>query len=94
MKGKDNPADVESRGPDPRKETSSSRWFAGHAFLLQREELWTSYTVVTCKGDDDAEIKKNVKVNAVQLENDILENVEKRVSNWCKWKRIIVLVLI
>ena len=80
MKGKDNPADVESRGPDPRKETSSSRW--------------TSYTVVTCKGDDDAEIKKNVKVNAVQLENDILENVEKRVSNWCKWKRIIVLVLI
>ena len=26
--------------------------------------------------------------------NDVLENVEKRVSNWCKLKRIITLVLI
>ena len=26
--------------------------------------------------------------------NDVLENVKKRVSNWCKLKRIIALVLI
>ena len=45
-------------------------------------------------GDDDPEIKMDVKVNPVQLMNDVLENVEKRVSNWCKLKRIIALVLI
>ena len=45
-------------------------------------------------GDDDPEIKRDVKVNAVKLVNDVLENVKKRVSNWCKLKRIIALVLI
>ena len=33
VKGKDNPADDASRGLDARKETSSSRWFTGPAFL-------------------------------------------------------------
>ena len=94
MKGRYNPADDASRGLDLRKETSSSRWFAGHAFLWQREELWPSCNVVTCVGDNDPEIKMDVKFNAVQLVNDVLENVEKRVSNWCKLKRIIALVLI
>ena len=45
-------------------------------------------------GDDDQEIKNDLKVNAVQPVHDIAENVEKRVSNWCKLKRIIELVLI
>ena len=45
-------------------------------------------------GNDDPEIRRNVKANAVQLVNDVLENVEKQVSNWCKLKRIIALVLI
>ena len=45
-------------------------------------------------GDDDPEITKDLKVNAVQLENDMLENVEKRLSDWCKLKRIIASVLI
>ena len=94
MKGRDNPADDASRGLDLRKETSSSKWFAGPAFLWQREELQPSCNVVTCVGDDDPEIKRDVKFNAVQLVNDVLENVEKRVSNWCKLKRIIALVLI
>ena len=71
MKGKDNPADDASRGLDIRKETSRSRWFAGPAFLWKREELWPSYSIVTCVGDDDPEIKQDVKVNAVQLVNDV-----------------------
>ena len=45
-------------------------------------------------GDDDQEIKNDLKVNAVQPVHDIAENVEKRVSNWCKLKRIIELLLI
>ena len=94
VKGKGNLADGASRGLDPRKQTSSSRWFTGPAFLWQREELWPSYSEVTCIGDDEPEIKRDIKVNAVQLVNDVLENVEKRVSNWCKLKRIIALVLI
>ena len=94
MEGRENPADDVSRGLDPRKETSSSRRFAGPAFLWQREERWPSYNVVSCVGDDNPEIKRDVKVNAVQLVNDVFENVKKRVSNWCKLERIIALVLI
>ena len=45
-------------------------------------------------GDADSDIKRDLKVNAAQLLNDVLENVEKRVSNWCRLKRIIALVLI
>ena len=61
---------------------------------MAKRELWPSYNVVTCVGDDDPDIKKDVKVNAVQLLNDVLENIEKRVANWCRLKRIIALVLI
>ena len=93
MKGKENPAHDASRGLDPKKETSNSRWFPGTAFLWQREELWPSYSVVTCVRGNDPEIKRDVKVIAKQLVNDVLENVEKRVSNWCKLKRMIALVL-
>ena len=79
VKGKDNPTDDASRGLDPRKETLNSRWFTGPPFLWQREELWPSYSEVTCVGDCDPEIKRDVKVNVVQLVNDVLESVEKRV---------------
>ena len=92
-KGRDNAADYASRRLDPRKETSSSRRFAGPAFLWQREELCPSYNVVSCVGDDDPENKRDVNVNAVQLVNDVLENLKKRVSNWCKLKSI-ALVLV
>ena len=94
MKSKDNPADDASRGLDPRKETSSSRWFTGPAFLWQRKELWPSYSKVFCVGDDDPEIQRDIKVNTVQLVNDVLENVEKRVSSWCKQKRFHVAILL
>ena len=77
VKGRDNLADDALRGLDPRMETSSSRWFTEPSFLWQREELWPSYNVVSCVGDDDPEIKRDVKVNAVQLVNDVLENVKK-----------------
>ena len=42
-------------------------------------------------GDVDPEIKRDVKV---QLVYDVLENIEKQVSNWCKLRRIIALVLL
>ena len=57
--GQRNPADDASRGFDPRKETSNSRWFTGPAFLGKREELWPSYSEVTCVRNNDLEIKKD-----------------------------------
>ena len=59
MKGKDNPAADASGGLYQRRETSSSRWFTGPAFLWQRQVLRLSYSVVTCVGDDP-EIKKRM----------------------------------
>ena len=58
VKGKDSPADDASRGLDPRKETSSSRWFAEHAFPWQRGELWPNYSIITFVGVDGPEIKR------------------------------------
>ena len=46
------------------------------------------------KGDDDPEIKKDIKVDAVQLVNDVKKKIENRVSNLGKLKRITALVLI
>ena len=78
MKGKGNPADDALRKPGSRKETSSSRWFTGLAFLWQRQELRPSYSSkVTCMVADDPEIKDDVIVSAVQLVNYAPENVEK-----------------
>ena len=65
VKGKDSPADNASRGLDPRKETSNSRWFTGSAYLWQGEEFWSSYSEATCMGDDDPDIKKVIKVYGV-----------------------------
>ena len=62
-----------------------------HLTLLQRVE---HYSKVTCVGDDHKEVKKDFKVSAMELVHYVLENVEKRVSNWCRMKRIIALVLI
>ena len=79
VKDKDNPPDNASRGLDPRKETLNSRWFTGPTLLWQGEELQSSYSEITCVGDDDPEIKKkDVKVNAVQLVNDVHESIEKK----------------
>ena len=61
----DNPADDASRRLDPKKETSSSRLITGLAFLWQREKLCPSYSEVTCVGNGDPEIKKDVNVIAV-----------------------------
>ena len=48
------------------------------------------YSEVTCVGDNDPEIKMDVKVSAVHVVNDV-ENVEKSISKH-KMKRIIVLI--
>ena len=86
MEGRENPADDVSRGLDPRKETSSSRRFAGPAFLWQREERWPSYNVVSCVGDDNPEIKRDVKVNAVQLVMMCLRMLKNESQIGVNWK--------
>ena len=79
VEGKYHPADDASRGLDPGK-TSSSRCFTGPAFLWQREVLWPSYNEVTCVRDDEPDIKNDVKVNAVQVVNDVSKyDVRKRI---------------
>ena len=89
----DNSADYASGGLDPRKDPSNSRCFFGPVLLQQRKEVCPSSSEVDCVGVDDPKIKKDVKVNAVQLVNDVLVGVEKGVSEWCKLKRIIAIFI-
>ena len=89
----DNTADYASGGLDPRRDTSNSRCFFRPALLRQREEVCPSFSEVGSAGDDDPKIKKDVKVNAVQLVNDVLVGIEKGASEWCKLKRIIAVFI-
>ena len=50
--------------------------------MAKRRTLAKLQCIVSCVGDDDPAIKRDVKVNAVQLVNDVFENVTKRVSNF------------
>ena len=43
---------------------------------------------------DDPELKKQVKINKIAVESDLLGNIEEKYSCWLKIKQIIALVLI
>ena len=59
-------------------------------FLLAKRRTVAKYSEVTCVGDNDPEIKMDVKVSAGHVVNDV-GNVEKSISKH-KMKRIIVLI--
>ena len=71
---KENTGDYASRGISVQQEREVSRWFKGPEFLYQPKECWSDEQVTVSISDDDPEVKKEIKVNTVQLiaENYVL----------------------
>ena len=91
---KDNPSDDASRGLEVSQEELVTRWFNGPSFLYDATESWPAEENVEVPVDDP-ELKKEVKVNNVKIEDSksILSIISSRVSNWQKQKRVVALVL-
>ena len=96
--GQDNPADHASRGISFTKDKEKvQHWFGGARFLHANEEPWRSLTPPTVYEipDNDAEIKKVVKVSAAKVSGDarnILSWLESRVSKWNVMIRVLAWV--
>ena len=91
---KDNPSDDASRGLEALQEERVDRWFNGPSFLYNSKDSWPAEENVEIPVDDP-ELKKEIKVNAVKIEDieSILSIITSRVSNWQRQKRVLALVL-
>ena len=92
---RENPADDASRGLNAEWESSNSRWFQGLSFLWQEEKHWPNQDESVELAADDPELKRETKslAAAVVQQEDVIEYLEERISNWSKFKRIIALLL-
>ena len=75
-----NPADDSSRGLDGIKSSKSQRSFKGPSFLSQPEDQWPNQvSAEVSKGDP--EIKPAVAVNVITIKQDLLSQLERRISS-------------
>lgn len=83
-----NPADDASRGLNCLTVNHSHRWFTGPRFLWMSEDLWPqneSHLQL-----EDCEVKKQVHVVQTTEMADFVNLLEKRVSNWYRLKKMVV----
>ena len=85
VSSEDNPADFASRGISPACTEKVKMWFGETGFLWEGEEKWPK-TITPSVEDDDPEIKQNITVNkiAVNEDRDIISILEGNVSSWLK----------
>ena len=89
-----NPADDASRGLELRHQEKIKRWFKGPSFLWRKEHTWLKKcSIFEQIPDDDPEIKKVHKVNAVQVENGVLVRLQRLTWNWNRMKRVMALLI-
>lgn len=90
---KENPADDASRGMHIKAFMHSKRWIAGPSFLWRTEEhqLHPKEQIVDMHEDDDPEIKKDLRVNAVIMQ-DIQNASNCLITHFSDWKKLKVAV--
>ena len=88
--GRINTADYVSRGMSP-KEMMSSRWETGPEFLWEEE---MDEVIEECEiPAGDEEVKKEVVVNVVRVEEHPISRIVKYYSSWRKVKRVVAWML-
>ena len=87
-----NPADYSSRGLDGIKSSKSQRWFKGPSFLSQPEDQWPNQISAEVS-EGDPEIKLAVTVNVITIKQDLLSQLEGRISSWEKMKKVVAHIL-
>ena len=96
MDSKNNPADHGSRGLSGKKFLQAKSWFHGPEFLWKSVEHWPKQELAYHLSENDPEVRtKRVDVNVVKIRgvNEVLENLEKRISEWQRLKKILATVL-
>lgn len=68
------------------------RWFAGPAFLWEKEENWNTSQEKFEVSDDDPEVKKVINTNAVSVEESHLTRIGSRISNWHRAVRVVAMM--
>ena len=92
VQSSDNPADDGTRGQTVANFVKSGRWLSGPKFLLQPRDSWGEHQTFEVDGGD-VEVKK-VKVNTVSVEeNDQLQKLVNKTSNWYRLKRVVATML-
>ena len=93
---KRNPSSAASRGLSAKASLESDSWRSGPDFLWQDESSWPTTPVRQENiSDDDLEIKREVRVHAVELDKS-METVEKLLcyfSSWDKLRKSVVNIL-
>ena len=88
---KENPADYTSCGLQPNQHRKIETYYNGPTFLwhdIEKEKI-----VKADVQDDDPELKKTKQVFATNIHNgDLITDLECRISNWNKMKRVIAYV--
>ena len=83
--GKDNPADHVSRGMHP-KELKNGVWESGPEFLKKKEVEEEEEAELSV---DDVEVKKEVQVFRIEVEEDPIMKIARYFSSWRKVKRAV-----
>lgn len=88
---KDNPADDASRGLNVESFLNNERWLKGPSFLWKPSDVQFHTSDSTSMDDDDPEVKRELKVNAVTLQSE--QNATcKLIHYFSDWKRLKVAV--
>ena len=68
-------------------------WFEGLQFFWKPKSTWQLCSGVLKVDTPDPEVKKEILVNAITINSDILGRVKRRISSWNKMRRVIAMVL-
>ena len=91
---RENPANGASRGLNAARVHSGSCWFQRPSFLWQNENSWPGVKGVEMEVlTDDPELRREARLYAAIVHEDIIESLEEIISSWPRLKRIIGLVL-
>ena len=78
-----NPVDDSSRGIDAIKSSELQRQFKGPNFLSQPEDQWPKQISAEVS-EGDPEVKPAAAVNVITIKQDLLSQLEGRISSWEK----------
>ncbi len=81
-----NPADHASRGLTVQKLLRSETWLSGPKFLWEKEETWTPCKVQSNIDEGDPEVKGQISMNAVSIQNS--NATCQLISYYSDWKRL------
>ena len=88
-------ADHGSEGSSGKNVLHVKSWFHGDEFLWKNAEHWPKQELAYHLSENDRHVRTNkVEVNVVKFRgvNEVLENLERRISDWQRLRKILATV--